>query len=682
MPNPNHFGAGTVAAQSARPTRGRPGGTPPPLGMILGKYRIVSAVGEDGLALVYRGTQLGLDREVAIKILAPRYAADRDLVKRFRRESQCTARLSHPNIITIYDSGEQDGYNYYITESLRPNTLQDVLERERTLPAARAFKIGQDLLKAVTHIHEKDLIHRDLRPANIRFDPRENAIVTNFGQAQDADDKSFTRIPGDSGIEAYQSPEQSQGLEADSRSDLYQLALIIQEMVSGPRRPTKRRTRISQADLEAELPRGLDVFLQRALHEDPNERYQNAKDMLNALKRIDLRHRSQTFHPGRVPRHTKRGQAPVEDVADLGESTHSQPVSISNLLASQWGASAPPEVPLLNKVLSIAIPSLLICAGMVCTMWAYFRHPPPTLVEQSRDVDTNRVTVNWRTSPACFSQVEYWCAATPDQRLRTKLLPVTQVDHRHSLPDLKSNTLYNFRYLFTYKASGTGPMESSEVFDFSTPPEIQFTIVQQSAHADSAILTWESNVPTDTTIRYGCTDQYGDRRSNPDQRSETIHSMTITGLFPDTTYHYQIIASDPRGRGRPQLSVDYSFHTAPAQEARATRKAAKASGFVRTSAVIARARATVALMAQPQAPTLAPRQDELLRRSTQITDTDFRDRLKAARAWTDSLRERRHNVGSWPTNPDFVERLYFINKIKAARSLDAMLQELNRIENS
>src|SRR5437870_12686772 len=117
------------------------------------------------MADVYKGVQVGLEREVAIKVLPPAFAADREMVKRFRRESQATAKLSHPNIITVYDSGEQDGYFYYVMEYLKTDSLEELLEKEGKLQIGKAIKVAQDVIKALVYIHEKELVHRDLRPA-------------------------------------------------------------------------------------------------------------------------------------------------------------------------------------------------------------------------------------------------------------------------------------------------------------------------------------------------------------------------------------------------------------------------------------------------------------------------------------------------------------------------------------
>ena len=115
------------------------------IGTLLGKYRIVEKIGSGGMADVYKGLQVGLEREVAIKVLPPAYAKDVQMVKRFKRESQATAKLSHPNIVTIYDSGEQDGCFYYVMEYLKADALDDILAKEKVLPLKQGLKISKDM---------------------------------------------------------------------------------------------------------------------------------------------------------------------------------------------------------------------------------------------------------------------------------------------------------------------------------------------------------------------------------------------------------------------------------------------------------------------------------------------------------------------------------------------------------
>jgi hypothetical protein len=218
------------------------------VGRTLGKYRVLEKIGAGSLADVYRGIQIGLDREVAIKVLPPALATDRDMVARFKRESLATARMSHPHIITIFDSGEQEGLHYYVMERLKADSLADRLEVEQPLPVERAIKVAIDLVKALIYAHERQVAHRALTSTSVRFDSRDNAVLADFA-------------PGESEL-------------ADPREDLEAVGAIIEEML-GPK-----------------LPEEIAPVVERAL----DSGYATARDMLVALKSIEHQRR-----PGRVP---------------------------------------------------------------------------------------------------------------------------------------------------------------------------------------------------------------------------------------------------------------------------------------------------------------------------------------------------------------------------------------------
>ena len=152
-------------------------------GRVLGKYRLIEKIGSGAMADVYRAIQIGLDRDVAVKVLAPALAHDRVMIGRFRHASQSTARLSHPNVITIFDSGETDGLAYYAMEYLRSRTLEDRIADEPALPMSRAIKIAGDVLKALAYAHERGVVHGGLTTASVKFDSRDNAVVTGWARA-------------------------------------------------------------------------------------------------------------------------------------------------------------------------------------------------------------------------------------------------------------------------------------------------------------------------------------------------------------------------------------------------------------------------------------------------------------------------------------------------------------------
>ena len=275
------------------------------VGKVLGKYKIVEKGGSGGMADVYKGLQVGLEREVAIKVLPPVYAKDLDRLKRFRRESQATAKLSHPNIITIYDSGEQDGYYYYVMEYLKAESLETIIKRDCKLSLKQAIKIAKDVLKALIYTHDKSIIHRDLKPGNILVDVHGRVKVIDFGVARvtDTDLGLTTKLTETGqllGTIQYMSPEQcgEHPEDLDTRSDVYTLGVVLYELLCGkPPYEVRDSSVIGAARRIVEEPpqrpsavvrslRGdLENILLKALEKDRERRYQSVAELAEDLRR-------------------------------------------------------------------------------------------------------------------------------------------------------------------------------------------------------------------------------------------------------------------------------------------------------------------------------------------------------------------------------------------------------------
>jgi serine/threonine protein kinase/HAMP domain-containing protein len=207
------------------------------IGKRLGNYVIESTLGKGGMATVYLATQQTLGRKVALKILNPEYARYKVIVERFRRECAALATLSHPHILTIYDSGEQDGIFYYTMETIGDPTLFQLMVENgypaRTMPLATAVSVVSDTLEALSFCHARQVLHRDLKPSNIFVSARRGAILADFGLAQIAQMAKLTAQGSFLGTELYASPEQLLGTDLDERSDVYQAGLIFYELVAG-----------------------------------------------------------------------------------------------------------------------------------------------------------------------------------------------------------------------------------------------------------------------------------------------------------------------------------------------------------------------------------------------------------------------------------------------------------------
>ncbi len=284
----------------------------PLIGTTLGKYRILAPLGHGGMAHVYLAHQENLDREVAIKVLSPWYAADRNFVERFNLEARLVARLSHPNIVTIHDFSEQNGHLYIVMQLVDGGTLKQLLDRLRdpsssanqhgqgvigAMDVLEANRIFQQLASALAYAHEKGIIHRDIKPVNVLMDRTKRPILSDFGIAKVlASTKELTRPGAGVGTPEYMSPEQCKGEQVDGRADIYALGIMLYESLTGrtpfigDNYPAIAHSHIYETPPDPRIfnrlipPSVSDVIL-TALQKKPERRYQHASDIAKALER-------------------------------------------------------------------------------------------------------------------------------------------------------------------------------------------------------------------------------------------------------------------------------------------------------------------------------------------------------------------------------------------------------------
>jgi serine/threonine-protein kinase len=264
------------------------------------RYRIERELGMGGMATVYLARDLKHDRDVALKTLHPDLAASLGR-ERFLREIQLAARLSHPNILALYDSGDADGRLYYVMPVVRGESLRDRLERERMLPIAEAVRIVADAARALAHAHEQGIVHRDVKPENILLQDG-HVLVADFGIGKamsTAGEDVVTHTGMSVGTPAYISPEQATGEGVDGRSDEYSLACVLYELLvgeppfTGPNMQAVIAKRFVQspADVTAlrdGVPRGVARALHRALARTPIDRFPTMAEFVAALLAADI----------------------------------------------------------------------------------------------------------------------------------------------------------------------------------------------------------------------------------------------------------------------------------------------------------------------------------------------------------------------------------------------------------
>ena len=264
-----------------------------PPGSSLGRYRIVETLGRGGMATVFRAHDPSLDRSVAIKVLRSYEAPDPKFTARFTREAQTIANLRHPNILQVYDFGEDKGFSYIVSELVTGGTLYDKL-RGRSLPLDEVLRYIRPLADALDDAHSQGVIHRDIKPGNILLDAEERPILADFGLARIVASTHLTRAQEALGTPEYMSPEQALGAEADHRSDLYAFGIVIYQMLLGAtpfHADQIASTMMAHVHQPVPMPTVLNPGLEprteatllKALAKDPNDRFQSAGQLIEAL---------------------------------------------------------------------------------------------------------------------------------------------------------------------------------------------------------------------------------------------------------------------------------------------------------------------------------------------------------------------------------------------------------------
>jgi eukaryotic-like serine/threonine-protein kinase len=256
------------------------------------RYRLTEVLATGGMGEVWRAHDETLDRDVAIKVLRPDGGHDPHFADRFRVEARLSAGLSHPNIATVHDFGEQEGTAFLVMELLDGEPLSDIIRRRAPMPADEVTAILRQGGLALQAAHEAGIVHRDVKPANIVVDPEGYAKLTDFGIARALNEASMTQTGEVLGTPHYLAPEQAQGRPAEPLSDVYALAVVGYEMITG-RRPfsgdsmvTTALAHISQPapQLSDEVPEPLRTTVMAALAKDPRQRPSSAAAFVEALE--------------------------------------------------------------------------------------------------------------------------------------------------------------------------------------------------------------------------------------------------------------------------------------------------------------------------------------------------------------------------------------------------------------
>lgn len=260
------------------------------------RYEIIQTIGGGGMANVYLANDLILNREVAIKVLRMEYANDPEFIERFDREAKAATSVSHPNIVNIYDVGEEreDHILYMAMEYIDGMTLKEYIQQHSPIDVEETIEIMKQLTSAISHAHANGLIHRDVKPQNILIDKKGNVKITDFGIAMALSATSLTQTNSILGSVQYISPEQARGGKATKKSDIYSLGIVMFELLTG-QLPFSGQSPVAIAlkhlqedtpsirDLDEAIPQSVENIVLRSTTKNPLHRYQTADEMGEAL---------------------------------------------------------------------------------------------------------------------------------------------------------------------------------------------------------------------------------------------------------------------------------------------------------------------------------------------------------------------------------------------------------------
>jgi formylglycine-generating enzyme required for sulfatase activity len=334
-----------------------------------GRYRIEEKLAEGGMATVYKAYDPNLRRTVAIKLIHPHLSSDPEFIRRFKQEAASVAQLRHPNIVQVYDFDHDAGVHYIVLEYVPGQTLQDLLKAlnasNQRLPLTTTVPIMATICDAVTYAHQKAMIHRDLKSANVMLNQRGEPILMDFGVAKMLGETQHTMTGAVIGTALYMSPEQAQGAAIDSRTDIYSLGVMLFEMITG-RPPFEGNSAVAImmkhvnepvpdiCEINENVPDELVVVVQKALAKDPAQRFQTAAQMGAALRSVNA---ALTASPATILSPAVTAVPPPAPVVP---------------------AAAPPTPPKSRRRLSLAavlilgtILILALGAGVLYTAWQY-----------------------------------------------------------------------------------------------------------------------------------------------------------------------------------------------------------------------------------------------------------------------------------------------------------------------
>ncbi|MDR3013594.1 MAG: protein kinase [Chitinispirillales bacterium] len=265
----------------------------------IGNYKIIGKIGRGGMGDIYKAQHKTLfDRIVALKVLPPQFSRDDEEAKRFEIEAEAITKLKHRNIVSIYEYGDTEGYRFIAMQYVDGMDLSRYIADHKRIPITDIIDFSKQICRGLHYAHGHDIVHRDIKPQNILIDKKKNINITDFGIAKLTDKTDLTMTGSTIGTPEYMSPEQAQGKKIDAQTDIYSLGILMYEMLTG-KPPFTANNSMAVAYKQVhetpsppslkrkDMPKMLDLIVQKALKKDKRERYASAEELLEHLDRVD-----------------------------------------------------------------------------------------------------------------------------------------------------------------------------------------------------------------------------------------------------------------------------------------------------------------------------------------------------------------------------------------------------------
>ncbi len=268
--------------------------------ILANRYELIQKIGSGGMAVVYQAYDTSLDRQVAVKVLREEYVDNPDFIRQFQREAKAVAKLSHQNIVNIYDFGSSDGMMYLVMEYVDGCTLKELIAKNGPLPIQQIVDYSIQICYGMAQAHSHNIVHKDIKPHNIMIDRNHIAKITDFGIAQAVNHLTMTHSNGVLGSAHYFSPEQAKGEQVEFESDIYSLGIVMYEMLAG-KVPFTGENAVSVAlkhmqekppslrVKRRDIPLELELVVLRALEKNPQHRFQSMEEMAEALLQVQAK---------------------------------------------------------------------------------------------------------------------------------------------------------------------------------------------------------------------------------------------------------------------------------------------------------------------------------------------------------------------------------------------------------